>query len=189
MDMTSVRDFVGITPKFIDLNGTADIEALHALTVPSAQEVADDPSIKFKGKIVMALPPFLMKTHIDMDFKDPFKLFKVAWKALNDYDNKNQPAIVPCNMDLQAEVDVEAPDMAKAAFLYVTKFLYLTPKNRPNQVVKSETTTTSCPMDWAQAEEAKYGVAMISGDSRWQGTQLRHQQPQQCIEPVDQSDA
>lgn len=58
MDMTSVRDFVGITPKFIDLNGTADIEALHALTVPSAQEVADDPSIKFKGKIVMALPPF-----------------------------------------------------------------------------------------------------------------------------------
>jgi hypothetical protein len=70
MDMTSVHDFVGITPKFIDLNGTADIEALHTLTVPSAQEVADDPSIKFKGKIVMALPPFLMKTHIDMDIRE-----------------------------------------------------------------------------------------------------------------------
>jgi hypothetical protein len=32
MDMTSVCDFEGIIPKFADLNGAVDIEALHALT-------------------------------------------------------------------------------------------------------------------------------------------------------------
>jgi hypothetical protein len=50
--------------------------------------------------------------------------------------------------------------MAKVVFLYVIQLLYLASKNRPNQLVESEMTTTSCPTDWAQAEAVKYGMAM-----------------------------
>jgi hypothetical protein len=76
VDMTSVHDFEErITPKFADLNQAGDIEALHALTVPNAQEVMNDPLLKFKGKTVMALPAFLTKLLMDVDSKDPFQLF------------------------------------------------------------------------------------------------------------------
>jgi hypothetical protein len=67
VDMTSVYDFEGITPKFADLNQARDIEAIHALAVPNAQEVMNDPSLKFKGKTVMVLLPFLTKTLMDTD--------------------------------------------------------------------------------------------------------------------------
>jgi hypothetical protein len=86
IDMTSVRDCEGITPKFADLNQAGDIEALHSLTGPNAQEVMNDPSLKFKGKTVMALPPFLTKTLMDADSEDPFQLFRATCKALNDFD-------------------------------------------------------------------------------------------------------
>jgi hypothetical protein len=80
--MTSVHDFKGITPKFVHLNQAGDIEALHALTVPNAQEVMNDALLKFKGKTVMALPHFLTKMLMDADSKDPFKLFQAVCKAL-----------------------------------------------------------------------------------------------------------
>jgi hypothetical protein len=65
------------------------LEALHALTVPSAHEVANDPSLKAiqgKNSHGSMLPPFLMKTLIDINSEDPFKLFKAACKALNNYE-------------------------------------------------------------------------------------------------------
>jgi hypothetical protein len=60
----------------------------------NTQEVSNDPLLKFKGKTIMVLPPFLMKTLMDADSKDPCKLFKAACKALNNY-NESQSAIVP----------------------------------------------------------------------------------------------
>jgi hypothetical protein len=72
----------------------------------------------------------------------------------------NQPLSHPHDVDLQADKDTAALDMAKVVFLYVIQLLYLASKNRPNQLVESEMTTTSCPTDWAQAEAVKYGMAM-----------------------------
>jgi hypothetical protein len=60
----------------------------------NTQEVSNDPLLKFKGKTIMVLPPFLMKTLMDADSKDSFKLIKAACKALNNY-NESQSAIVP----------------------------------------------------------------------------------------------
>jgi hypothetical protein len=110
--MTSVHDFKGTTPKFVHLNQAGDIKVLHALTVPNAQEVMNDPLLKFKGKTVMALPQFLTKLLMDVDSKDPFKLFQAACKALNDFDESHL-----------------ALDTAKEVFLYVIQLLYLASKH------------------------------------------------------------
>jgi hypothetical protein len=87
--ITSVHDFKGITPKFVHLNQAGDIEVLHALTVPNAEEVMNDSLLNFKGKTVMALPQFLTKMLMDVDSKDPFKLFQAVCKALNDFDESH----------------------------------------------------------------------------------------------------
>ena len=118
----------GSLQSLLHLNQAGDIEALHALTVPNAQEVTNDPSLKFKGKTVMVLPPFLTKMLMDADSKDPFKLFQAACKALNNFDESHL-AIVPRDVDLQAEEDAAAPDTAKEVFLYVIQLLYLASKH------------------------------------------------------------
>jgi hypothetical protein len=49
---------------------------------------------------------------MEADTNDPFKLLKMACKALNDYDKK-QPEIVPCDIKLQEAPDAQEPETAK----------------------------------------------------------------------------
>jgi hypothetical protein len=90
--------------------------------------VTNDPSLKFKGKTVMVLPPFLTKMLMDTDSKDRFQLFQATCKALNNFD-ESQLAIVPRDLDLQAEEDALAQDTMKAVFLYMIQLLYLASKH------------------------------------------------------------
>ena len=162
--MNAFRNHEAITPSFDDIHGAKTLEELKALPTPNRETTADNPTLSFKGKMSIAVPPFLTKILMDADSEDPFILLKACCKALNDFDERNL-AIVPNGDNDLAQVQEVNDESAKSVFFRVVQFLTIAANELTRQTVQLEVLSTSRPSEWARTLAAECSVATTGNGS------------------------
>jgi len=116
----SIWDAVeGLTPPFEELCGVTSPDDFTNLRAPSTEDLQADPSLKFEGKRMVVLPPFLTKVLMETDSDCAITLMIAACKAICDFDS------VAADVGSE-EGDEEGDAMtAKNKFFHVVQFLYL----------------------------------------------------------------
>jgi len=76
----------GVTPMFENMCVVTNHDEFKDLTVVMTEEPQNDKSLKFKGKRMIVLPPFLAKALMDADMEDAATVMMASCKTLYQFD-------------------------------------------------------------------------------------------------------
>jgi len=144
----------GVTLTFEDMRAMTTHEEFDALSVATTQELQEDENLKFTGKRMVVLPPFLTKAMMDADTEDAILLMMAACKALCDFDTMADGAFVPNGSD-----PAEGLMSAREEFFHVVQFLFLVGRDTLKGATVNILTTARAEA-WATSVAMDCGVRM-----------------------------
>jgi len=139
----------GVTPTFEHMCAVTNRAEFKALTVATTEELQDDNSLKFKGKLMVVLPPFLAKALMDTDTEDAVMLMMAACKALCQFDTMADGVFT-----LNGTKPEEGLLTAKEESFHVVQFLFLVGRN----------TLKGCPINVLTMARAEAWATSVATD-------------------------